>query len=525
MGELIDTAQRVYDPQETRLFVTSAPTSRTGLLSLIANALKADLTISGGLHFRYPVSFNEFSIHHDFDSYRQTLVTAANTFGSVYDTVKDKVDSILNEHQLSLLKKIVGAVADIPKDKENTTWTNTWHWVLSDASCGHMLLAITDSRVSAEIKTSGLNFAHRTGKAAPLPSAPQSSAVAAPLAAAARRSESDVLAPKPVAPTRAPLGPGGAPAKPGQPSGPSANVGAFKNGPGRPGVVPPKPSTPTSQGTATAPSGPTPGAPAASASAKPPAQPRGSRQNLLPNNQTLSGVPVGKEKPVEGSKSTILPTAVSKEKERAGPSAPPKVPTPTPNGKTPTAAADKSREDSKKVNASTNGDKVSNAAEPSESAKEGRPVQSREASGEIRPKRHSLYVKGLPDPTTEEEFKALFGAAKDKITLVKVIVDHINKKQKIQDFGYVEFATEEDMNEALKASQGTIRGTAVNVSISNPPARPSFAEGFRGRGGRGGSLRGGRGRGGFAAGGKREGGEGGERKESSGPAAGGDKKE
>jgi hypothetical protein len=50
MGELVDTAQRVYDPTETRLLVTSAPISRTGLLSLLGLSLKADLTISGGLH-------------------------------------------------------------------------------------------------------------------------------------------------------------------------------------------------------------------------------------------------------------------------------------------------------------------------------------------------------------------------------------------------------------------------------------------------------------------------------------------
>lgn len=50
MGELVDTAQRVYDSTETRMLVTSAPVTRTGLLSLLSLAVKADLTISGGLH-------------------------------------------------------------------------------------------------------------------------------------------------------------------------------------------------------------------------------------------------------------------------------------------------------------------------------------------------------------------------------------------------------------------------------------------------------------------------------------------
>jgi hypothetical protein len=69
MGELVDTAQRVsfayggmredivltpreqvFDPTETRLFITSAPIGRTGILSLLSGALQADLMISGGLH-------------------------------------------------------------------------------------------------------------------------------------------------------------------------------------------------------------------------------------------------------------------------------------------------------------------------------------------------------------------------------------------------------------------------------------------------------------------------------------------
>ena len=101
-------ASQVYDPTETRLLVTSAPVSRNGMLSLLANALKADLTISGGLHcellnagrtsssstpVRYPVSFNEFSCHADFDEYRQKLEHARDNFVGVYTTVKERIDS------------------------------------------------------------------------------------------------------------------------------------------------------------------------------------------------------------------------------------------------------------------------------------------------------------------------------------------------------------------------------------------------------------------------------------------------
>ncbi|WVQ94245.1 hypothetical protein IAU59_001323 [Kwoniella sp. CBS 9459] len=532
MGELIDTAQRVYDDQETRLFISSAPMSRTGLLSLIANELKADLSISGGLHFRYPVSFNDFSIHNDYESYRHKLSNASNTFNSVYETVKDKVDSSLNDQQQALLKKIVNVANKIPK-QDDPTWTNTWHWVLSDASCGHMLLSVTDSRVSAEIKTSGLNFAHRTGKGPALPSGPIPNSIAAPLAAAARRPDAanEPSNVKTATPTRAPHGPGGAPtiAKPGQPSNnataAAAPAGPFKAGPGRQILPPAKPATTTSTSAS-------PAAPAAAATstatstvpAKPPTQPRGLR------GQAPSTAPgaTPKDRPAEGSKSTLMPTAAPKKDDSraasnasATKSAATTSATTTAGGKA-TPPVEKKDEAKKAAAAPTNGE----SKDATDDAKEasGRLAHSREGSGEVRPKKHSLYIKGIPVPTTEEELKGLFGAYGEKAVQAKIIVDHITKKQK--DFGYVDFGTEEEMNEALKQQKGTIRDTSVVVSISNPPARPSFADGFRGGRGRGGSFRGGRGRGfGSISGGpfKREGASGGGNGE--GGASGGEKKE
>jgi hypothetical protein len=64
LGELVDNAERVswinyghreadcqiYDASETRLFIASAPIARWGLLEQTALAIKADLTISAGLH-------------------------------------------------------------------------------------------------------------------------------------------------------------------------------------------------------------------------------------------------------------------------------------------------------------------------------------------------------------------------------------------------------------------------------------------------------------------------------------------
>jgi predicted phosphodiesterase len=67
MGELVDTANRVYDPTETRVFVTHASPAREGILNQLSVTLKADFSISAGLHFRYGSSYNEFSVNPTLD--------------------------------------------------------------------------------------------------------------------------------------------------------------------------------------------------------------------------------------------------------------------------------------------------------------------------------------------------------------------------------------------------------------------------------------------------------------------------
>ena len=70
-----------------------------------------------------------------------------------------------SEHQQLLLKKVLATIQKVPTS-DDSTWTNTWHWVLtyvrlwdiaddSDALCGHLLFRITDGRVSAEMSSNG----------------------------------------------------------------------------------------------------------------------------------------------------------------------------------------------------------------------------------------------------------------------------------------------------------------------------------------------------------------------------------
>ena len=166
IGELVDTAQRVYDATETRLLVTHASPGREGIIAQLALVLKADLTISAGLHFRYASSYNEFSVQGDFDGFRHKLSNGKEGFDKVWDSVKTQVDAVIDEPQRILLDKVLSVVNRIPPPLhqagpngqlpvEEPAWKNCWNWNLCDAAYGSLVLDIKDGRVSSELKSQG----------------------------------------------------------------------------------------------------------------------------------------------------------------------------------------------------------------------------------------------------------------------------------------------------------------------------------------------------------------------------------
>ncbi|KAI0643623.1 hypothetical protein C8Q79DRAFT_914452 [Trametes meyenii] len=172
IGELVDTAQRVFDPSETRLLVTHASPGREGIINQLGLVLKADLTVSAGLHFRYASSYNEFSVQSDFEGLRHKLVVGKEAFDKVWDSVKTQVDAVIDEHQRVLLDKALSVVERIPPPPnqpapagqpfgEEPAWKNCWNWNLCDAAYGSLVLDIKDGRVSAELKSQGFNYAYR----------------------------------------------------------------------------------------------------------------------------------------------------------------------------------------------------------------------------------------------------------------------------------------------------------------------------------------------------------------------------
>ncbi len=188
MGELVDTANRVYDPTETRIFVTHASPAREGILNQLSVTLKADFSISAGLHFRYGSSYNEFSVNPTLDHYRGKLAASKASFNDVWETVKSEVEPAIqqNEAQQNLLKNALSIVDKMPTTAaggnpfggpvggppalgqvDESAFKNMWNFNLADAAFGYLALEIQDGRIGTEMRAQGFNFSHRGMKQQP----------------------------------------------------------------------------------------------------------------------------------------------------------------------------------------------------------------------------------------------------------------------------------------------------------------------------------------------------------------------
>jgi hypothetical protein len=223
MGELVDTANRVYDPTETRIFVTHASPAREGLLNQLSVTLKADFSISAGLHFRYGSSYNEFSVNPTLDHYRGKLAASKASFHDVWETVKSEVEPAVGESDaqqrlLALALEIVqkmptvanggnpfGGPAPGPQSGviDESAFKNMWNFNLADAAYGWLVLDVDNGRIGTEMRAQGFNFAHRGAKAQP--------GQAAQLVATNTSTAPPATGPSPATPSPAQGRPGGPP--------------------------------------------------------------------------------------------------------------------------------------------------------------------------------------------------------------------------------------------------------------------------------------------------------------------------
>ncbi|KAG0229866.1 hypothetical protein BGW41_002855 [Actinomortierella wolfii] len=143
IGQLVDTAQRVFDATETRVLVTHASPGREAILAQLALVLKADFTISAGLHFRYGISYNEFGVQGEQELYRNKLANAQKNFMDMWDGIKGQIEGHLR----------LPATNTLPGDKDEAAFKNMWNFNLTDAANGYLILDINQGKIATESRS------------------------------------------------------------------------------------------------------------------------------------------------------------------------------------------------------------------------------------------------------------------------------------------------------------------------------------------------------------------------------------
>ena len=177
MGELLETGMSCWDRSEVRFFVSNSSVGREGLLAQLALALRADFTISAGLHFRYSSSYNDFSVFPNLSHFRAKLAASKRAFEDVWMTVKSEVESLISTNmQKRLLRNILDVVGMMPSDsrmedvsepnnsapeRDELSFRNLWHFNVADASYGSIVFNIKDGQVSVQTNSQGFNFNYR----------------------------------------------------------------------------------------------------------------------------------------------------------------------------------------------------------------------------------------------------------------------------------------------------------------------------------------------------------------------------
>ncbi|PCH41644.1 hypothetical protein WOLCODRAFT_137517 [Wolfiporia cocos MD-104 SS10] len=452
IGELVDTAQRVFDQTETRLLVTHASPGREGIMNQLGLVLKADLTISAGLHFRYASSYNEFSVQGDFDGLRHKLLVGKEGFSKVWESVKTQVDAVIDDHQRVLLDKALSVVERIPlpsnqpgpnghPPQEEPSWKNCWNWNLCDAAYGSLVLDIKDGRVSAELKSQGFNYAYRRTIASQQNPAPAPNTNAATLPA----------------------------------TGSGAAATPATRGAGTPVPVPAeKPTTPHPR---SKPSSPPPHSAGSGRESPKDARPNGV-QNGGPADRAEKER-LKRERKKERKQQERAEREAAKDREGGS-----KPGTPLPEG----ASSPPPQNKSGKATPDVSGElKVPEDGAVSPQADS---TGARTPTGRRPPRNPWTIFMRMPNPADEQQVRDFFGDAKDGIIRINYPLNTAGRAQKMV---YVEFGDEEGMKAGL-----TKQGESLNDAVpelkqaTDKESRASENGGSwrgynsRGRGGRGG---------------------------------------
>lgn len=446
MGELIDTANRVYDPAETRVFITHASPAREGMLNQLSVTLKADFSISAGLHFRYGSSYNEFSVNPTLDHYRGKLAASKASFYDVWETVRTEVEQAIlqNDAQKTLLENALDIVNRMPTvanggnpfggpvggtngvgQVDESAFKNMWNFNLADAAFGYLVLEIDGGRIGTEMRAQGFNFAHRGG------------------GGAAATGKAPSTQPVPLQ-SQPPPGISGAPTS--APTGPAQNRG--------PAFAPPSQPFPQPPGQAPRPQVP----PATAAKSSPSAAPAPAPAPTPTPAPAPASVPASASAPA-----LTAPTAHTAAGASAGSATPTAAPAAPTNQTKPTTP----QPSTTNVNIPSNGD----ASRPATATTNGTPAQEKAAdSPKPTPSRivekkpaTALYIVNA---VTEEQIWNLFGD-EDKSRIESVEAKPVSKFGKTTTAFVVHFHNAKECQDAFEGQPSERKNRSKDPKMVN----------------------------------------------------------
>lgn len=178
IGELIQTVKSTFSANETRLLVTHSSPSQNTLILLLALVLRADMTLSGGLHFRYTASYNDFVADPSLENFERRLSDAVKKFSGLWSQVSHEVMKFLegSENERESMTSTVNLLSNYPRGAAlhymQEAYKTIWHFNLTDVENGYAILSVSDDgKIGAETSSAGFDFSSRLSPKLP-PAAP-----------------------------------------------------------------------------------------------------------------------------------------------------------------------------------------------------------------------------------------------------------------------------------------------------------------------------------------------------------------
>lgn len=167
IGELIQTVRSTFNTNETRVFVTHSAPSQNPLVLFLALALRTDLTLSGGLHFRYTASYNDFVADPNLESFERKLSDSLKRFSGIWSQVSGEVTKVLEDstNEQNLATSTVELLTSYPRGAAlrymQDAYKTIWHFNLSDIENGYAVLTASNGKIGAETVSAGFDYSSR----------------------------------------------------------------------------------------------------------------------------------------------------------------------------------------------------------------------------------------------------------------------------------------------------------------------------------------------------------------------------